>query len=386
MARILVVDDDLNLLQMVRLMLERVGHEVETTNKGAEGIARAAQMKPDLAIIDIMMPDLDGYNVVRRMRADPATARIPILVLTARSQEMDKQTAMRAGANAFLSKPVTAQQLTERVNSVLEMGVDYHVHTGLLTEPMDLENARQPIGAEPLSQQPDTHDNGTPLRNVLAVASLRGGSGGTTLAVNLGMVLARQGQRVALVDLSATGGQIGLHLRLPTPQHWGALLGMEHLPDADHVLALLTVHAIPGRGSARPRSRLSGRLRTSRMLWTPSAHFDTTLVDISTLDENPQPRCKWRRRCRRDGRFARCRRPNRRWRCRRLSARATASHSVASIHAHPAGMQRAKRLCGRFPITQSKVRQSGEACRWSSRSQVARTSRRCARCSRRSRG
>jgi CheY-like chemotaxis protein len=289
MARILVVDDDLNLLQMVRLMLERVGHEVETTNKGAEGIARAAQMKPDLAIIDIMMPDLDGYNVVRRMRADPATARIPILVLTARSQEMDKQTAMRAGANAFLSKPVTAQQLTERVNSVLEMGVDYHVHTGLLTEPMDLENARQPIGAEPLSQQPDTHDNGTPLRNVLAVTSLRGGSGGTTLAVNLGMVLARQGQRVALVDLSATGGQIGLHLRLPTPQHWGALLGMEHLPDADHVLALLTVHtpsqvAVLGAPPAPTIERLSVYI-VRGMLRTLSAHFDTTLVDISTLDE-----------------------------------------------------------------------------------------------------
>ena len=123
MARILVVDDDLNLLQMVRVMLERVGHEVETTHKGAEGVVRAAQWQPDLAIIDIMMPDLDGYNVVRRLRANPATARIPILILTARSQEMDKQTALEAGANAFLSKPVTAQQLTARVDSVLQAGV-----------------------------------------------------------------------------------------------------------------------------------------------------------------------------------------------------------------------------------------------------------------------
>src|SRR5690606_22320134 len=150
--------------------------------------------------------------------------------LTARSQEMDKQTAMRAGANAFLSKPVTAQQLTERANSVLEMGVDYHVHTGLLPEPMPPDSVpapgHQPIGAEQVARVPNERDDsGAPLRNVTAIASLRGGSGGTTLAVNLAMALARQGKRVALLDLSATGGQIGLHLHLPTPQHWGALLG-----------------------------------------------------------------------------------------------------------------------------------------------------------------
>src|SRR3990172_1887103 len=150
MARILVVDDDVNLLQMVRLMLQRVGHEVETSSNGEEGLLFASQKQPDLAIIDVMMPGLSGYDVVRRLRDDPFTARIPIVILTARSQPMDKQMALEAGANAFLSKPVTAQELTDRVDAVLRAGVNYRVHTGLLTEPVrSTPSATPPNNAPP---------------------------------------------------------------------------------------------------------------------------------------------------------------------------------------------------------------------------------------------
>ena len=136
MAQILLIDDDTNLLQMVKLMLQRVGHEVQTASDGEKGIAMAADSQPDLAIIDVMMPGLSGYDVVRRMREDTRTARIPIVILTARSQPMDKHMALEAGANAFLSKPVTSQELIDRVDAVLRAGVNYRVHTGLLTEPM----------------------------------------------------------------------------------------------------------------------------------------------------------------------------------------------------------------------------------------------------------
>jgi len=294
MARILVVDDDLNLLQMVRLMLERVGHEVETTHKGAEGIAWAAKWQPDLAIIDIMMPDLDGYNVVRRMRANPQTARIPILILTARSQEMDKQTALEAGANAFLSKPVTAQQLTARVQTVLEAGVDYRVHTDLLTEPIRSTDApservetRQPIGADMPANAADD-EAGSPLRNVIAIASLRGGAGGTTLAVNLGLLLARNGQRVALLDMSVVGGHIALHLHLPTPQHWGALLGTPCAPEAADVLGLMTTHApsqvaVLGAPPAPTIERLDPCV-VRAVVRALAADRDTVIIDLSALD------------------------------------------------------------------------------------------------------
>ncbi|MCD4685935.1 MAG: response regulator [Anaerolineae bacterium] len=136
MARILVIDDDLNLLQMVRLMLEREDHEVETARNAERGMVLAAADLPDVAIVDVMMPDISGYDMVRKLRENPKTARIPVIILTARSQPMDKQMALEAGANAFLSKPVTAQELNERVDAVIEAGVEFRVHTGLLTEPV----------------------------------------------------------------------------------------------------------------------------------------------------------------------------------------------------------------------------------------------------------
>ncbi|HML24489.1 MAG TPA: response regulator, partial [Aggregatilinea sp.] len=136
MAQILLVDDDLNLLQMVRLMLQRLGHQVVTSRNGEEGLRLAAEMQPDLAIIDIMMPGLSGYDVVNRLRVDPKTAHVPIIILTARSQPMDKHKALRAGANAFISKPVTAQELADRVEAVLEAGVGFRINTGLLAEPV----------------------------------------------------------------------------------------------------------------------------------------------------------------------------------------------------------------------------------------------------------
>jgi two-component system cell cycle response regulator len=77
-------------------------------------------LNPDLAIIDVMMPELSGYDVVRQMRADPATAHIPIMILTARSQPVDKQMALDAGANSFMSKPVMSKDLIERVETVIE--------------------------------------------------------------------------------------------------------------------------------------------------------------------------------------------------------------------------------------------------------------------------
>lgn len=296
MAQILVIDDDLNLLQMVRLMLERVGHQVETSHKGVEGLARAARMKPDLAIIDIMMPDLDGYGVVRRLRADPATACIPILVLTARSQEMDKDTALAAGANAFMSKPVTAPQLTARVQTVLQAGVNYRVHTDLLTEPIRPAEAappggaRRPIGADApaeASAAPDT-SGAVPSRHVIAIGSVRGGAGGTTLAVNLAWMLAQRGRRVALLDLSAVGGHLALHLHLPTPQHWGVLLGTQSAPDAAHVLALTTAHpslpiALLGAPPGPTIERLAPGVAQA-MVRALADHRDTVIIDLSALD------------------------------------------------------------------------------------------------------
>ena len=120
MARILVIDDDAGLRQMVKLMLEREGHEALLAENGQAGIDAALAQNPDVAIIDLMMPGLSGYDVTRQLRSDPRTATMPILILTARSQPMDKQMATSAGANAFMSKPVASRELATRLGELLE--------------------------------------------------------------------------------------------------------------------------------------------------------------------------------------------------------------------------------------------------------------------------
>jgi CheY-like chemotaxis protein len=276
MAYILVVDDDVNLLQMVRLMLSRVGHEVETARDGEKGIGLAGELQPDLAIIDVMMPELSGYDVVRRMREDPKTARIPIIILTARSQPMDKHMALNAGANSFLSKPVSSQELTERVEAVLQAGVDYRVHTGLLTEPVPprtiqpelapppgvaapsmsttdtqpkppagrpTTTGRVPIGAEDLDRDADIQPTRLP---VITILSLRGGAGGTTIAVNMAFLLANMARRVCVAELSQAGGHIPMHIHLTPQQHWGLLLDQGDIPDPRLLQQILLQHTPSG--------------------------------------------------------------------------------------------------------------------------------------------
>ena len=99
MANILVIDDDASLLQMMSLMLKRAGHYPILANDGQEGIEAATRDQPELAIVDVMMPDLSGYEVCRILRGDPRTRNIPLMVLTALSQPEQRDMAMEAGAD-----------------------------------------------------------------------------------------------------------------------------------------------------------------------------------------------------------------------------------------------------------------------------------------------
>src|SRR5579863_5589398 len=122
MAKVLVIDDDAGLRQMVKLMLEREGHQALLAENGETGIEIALKEVPDVAIVDLMMPGLSGYDVTRQLRADPRTSRMPIMILTARSQPMDKQMAASAGANTFMSKPVSSRQLSEHLAELFASG------------------------------------------------------------------------------------------------------------------------------------------------------------------------------------------------------------------------------------------------------------------------
>jgi DNA-binding response OmpR family regulator len=116
---ILAADDDPDIRELVAFRLERSGYTVLQASDGEEALALALEHTPDLAVLDVMMPKMDGFEVVRRLRAEEATKRMPIIMLTARAQDSDVEEGFDAGADDYLRKPFSPQELRARVQSIL---------------------------------------------------------------------------------------------------------------------------------------------------------------------------------------------------------------------------------------------------------------------------
>ena len=119
MSRILVIDDDQAIAELVKINLELLGHVVTTANDGIKGLALSQQQRPDLVVLDVMMPDLDGYTVAQRLRQNPVTNSIPILMLTALGMTKDKVTGFDSGADDYLVKPFEIPELQVRIRALL---------------------------------------------------------------------------------------------------------------------------------------------------------------------------------------------------------------------------------------------------------------------------
>jgi DNA-binding response OmpR family regulator len=116
---ILAADDDEDILQLVAFRLGRSGYRVLQAHDGEQALALAMETTPDLAVLDVMMPKMDGLEVARRLRAAEATKNIPIIMLTARAQDTDVQGGFEAGANDYLRKPFSPKELRTRVQALL---------------------------------------------------------------------------------------------------------------------------------------------------------------------------------------------------------------------------------------------------------------------------
>jgi DNA-binding response OmpR family regulator len=116
---VLVADDDPDILALVRFRLERDGYEVLSAPDGETALDLAMARTPDLAVLDVMMPRLDGYEVTRKLREHGPTTTIPIILLTARVQEPDLERGFEAGADDYVTKPFSPQALGERVQAAL---------------------------------------------------------------------------------------------------------------------------------------------------------------------------------------------------------------------------------------------------------------------------
>jgi two-component system phosphate regulon response regulator PhoB len=117
--RILVVDDEPDLLELVRVNLTQAGFEVETAPDGREALESVRRSVPDLVVLDLMLPDIPGTDVCRELRADPEFKRLPIIMLTARGDEVDRVVGFELGADDYVTKPFSPRELTLRVRAVL---------------------------------------------------------------------------------------------------------------------------------------------------------------------------------------------------------------------------------------------------------------------------
>jgi CheY-like chemotaxis protein len=120
--RVLLVDDEPVIRELVQAMLEGGGVEVRCVEDGAGALAEARAFRPDLVLLDIVMPGLDGLAVLRLLRADPRLARVPVHMLTARARPADHAAASRAGADGYIEKPFRGQALQELVASLRGAG------------------------------------------------------------------------------------------------------------------------------------------------------------------------------------------------------------------------------------------------------------------------
>jgi twitching motility two-component system response regulator PilH len=119
MARILIVDDSPSQLMGMKRIVEKLGHETVTAEDGAAGVEAARRELPDLILMDVVMPNLNGFQATRQITKDPETAHIPVVLVTTKDQETDKVWGMRQGAKAYLTKPFSETQLIDTIRKLL---------------------------------------------------------------------------------------------------------------------------------------------------------------------------------------------------------------------------------------------------------------------------
>ena len=186
--KILIIDDDLDTLRLVGLMLQKQGYQIAAASNGKQGLIKVEEEVPDLILLDVMMPDMDGYEVARRLRKEPETAKIPILMFTAKSQLDDKVTGFEAGADDYLTKPTHPTELQAHVKALLARSV----------KPEKAVEEDTPSAKEAFT---------------IGVISARGGLGVSSISLNLGSYLNTGiGEETIVVELPSGFGTIGRDL------------------------------------------------------------------------------------------------------------------------------------------------------------------------------
>ncbi len=214
MTRILFIDDEPTNHQLVSKALEPLNAQVSFAEDGTSGIARARTLKPDVIITDVMMPDINGYELTRLLRREAQFFSTPIMVLTAQSGLQDKLRAFEFGADDYLSKPFEPAELAARVSALIRRA--------------------EMIPAVSVEKQE---------AQTIVLHSLRGGTGCSTLAVNIGLSLSSLWGKTILLDLTMTAGQVALMLNSNLSRTWADVARFQAGEvDIDSLSSIIRVH------------------------------------------------------------------------------------------------------------------------------------------------
>ncbi|MFN2222835.1 MAG: response regulator [Chloroflexota bacterium] len=243
MPRVLVIDDDPGILKLVDRTLGSRGYEVYTAANGIEGLNRVQATKPDIVILDKVMPDIDGFEVARRLRREPDFAHIPIVILTGASQLGDKLDAFNAGADDYLTKPFEVDELAARLAALLRRAEAF--------------KAAQ-------SQSLDSVDTA----RLIAVHSLRGGVGCSSLALNLAYSLTNLWRTpTLLMDMVLPSGQVALMLNEAIKRSWSDLTAFDNATfDIDALEGILNQHRSGLHFIAAPKDPIDAEEVSSDLL------------------------------------------------------------------------------------------------------------------------
>ncbi len=256
--RVLLVDDDIEALRLIGLVLKRRGYEIIPVANGQRALEAIKNGKPDLIILDVMMPGLDGYSVAEKLRNSPETDQIPILFLTARSSIDDRLAGFQAGGDDYLTKPVHPAELINRVEALLQRRGRWK------------EEGKQ--------------------GKIIALLPVKGGAGTTTIALNMALTLhdIHPQHRIALVELREGVGSLAIQAGAVRPKKHLSILLEQGAAAVNHdaVEGLILeyreqLHLLPA--SIRPEG-LSGTPLTMdfvrRLLRVLVRDYDDVILDM----------------------------------------------------------------------------------------------------------
>jgi CheY-like chemotaxis protein len=251
--KVLVIDDHPETLSIIQRVLEQQGYAVLGARSGFRGLNLAESENPDIILVDGMMPEMDGWEVCRRLRAHPKLSEIPIIMFSAVDEADKKLAGFDAGADDYLTKPTEPEELIERVQTILENRMPKAAAQTRLHEPPSPNKQGISEADAPSAATTAFSAQG----NVTAVLGARGGAGATTLAINLASSLASNGRQTTLLDLDLIQGHIALYLSqkhqhglnnvLAQPEtRWSQAITKELSQYNDHLALLLTRTPLTG--------------------------------------------------------------------------------------------------------------------------------------------